>query len=457
MTITKQLMNIAEDKSFLRKTIAIAIPVTIQALLNTTLNLIDTMMIGQLGETTIAAVGLANKVFFVFTLLLFGIVSGSSILTAQYWGKKDIKNIRKVLGISLIIGLFGAIIFVVPSLICPNLVMRIFTPNESTIGIGVAYLSIVALSYPLTAITNAYISLLRAVNEVKAPVVISLFSILINAILNYTLIFGHFGFPALGVQGAAIGTLIARIIECISVLSIVYLKNGPAAARLKELVAFDKTFIKMFFITVSPVIANEFMWGLGVTIYSLVYGRMGDGAVAAITITQTVEQIAVVIFQGISAATAVILGNELGANKLKKADIHAKYLLILQFIATLFIGIICILTRWPLIHLFTVTEAVAVDISKCLIVFVLYLPFKMFNLVNITGVLRSGGDTKSGLILDTTGVWLIGIPLAYLGGIFLSLPIYWVYVLVLAEEIYKFILSFKRYKQKKWLKNIVEV
>ncbi|NFH91684.1 MATE family efflux transporter [Clostridium botulinum] len=457
MTITKQLTNIVEDKVFLRKTIAIAIPVTIQALLNTTLNLIDTMMIGQLGETTIAAVGLANKVFFVFTLLLFGIVSGSSILTAQYWGKKDIKNIRKVLGISLIIGLFGAIIFVVPSLICPNLVMRIFTPNESTIGIGVAYLSIVALSYPLTAITNAYISLLRAVNEVKAPVVISLFSILINAILNYTLIFGHFGFPALGVQGAAIGTLIARIIECISVLSIVYLKNGPAAARLKELVAFDKTFIKMFFITVSPVIANEFMWGLGVTIYSLVYGRMGDGAVAAITITQTVEQIAVVIFQGISAATAVILGNELGANKLKKADIHAKYLLILQFIATLVIGVICILTRWPLIHLFTVTEAVAVDISKCLIVFVLYLPFKMFNLVNITGVLRSGGDTKSGLILDTTGVWLIGIPLAYLGGIFLSLPIYWVYVLVLAEEIYKFVLSFKRYKQKKWLKNIVEV
>ncbi|MDR5587860.1 MULTISPECIES: MATE family efflux transporter [Clostridium] len=457
MTITKQLINIVEDKVFLRKTIAIAIPVTIQALLNTTLNLIDTMMIGQLGETTIAAVGLANKVFFVFTLLLFGIVSGSSILTAQYWGKKDIKNIRKVLGISLIIGLLGAIIFVIPSLICPNLVMRIFTPNESTIGIGVAYLSIVALSYPLTAITNAYISLLRAVNEVKAPVVISLFSILINAVLNYTLIFGHFGFQALGVQGAAIGTLIARIVECISVLSVVYLKNGPAAARLKELVDFNKEFIKMFFITVSPVIANEFMWGLGVTIYSLVYGRMGDGAVAAITITQTVEQIAVVIFQGISAATAVILGNELGANKLKKADIHAKYLLILQFIATLFIGIICFLTRWPLIHLFTVTESVAVDISKCLIVFVLYLPFKMFNLVNITGVLRSGGDTKAGLILDSTGVWLIGIPLAYLGGIFLSLPIYWVYVLVLAEEIYKFVLSFKRYKKKKWLKNIVEI
>lgn len=457
MKIKDQILNMIEDKVFLRKTIAIAIPVTIQALLNTTLNLIDTMMIGQLGETTIAAVGLANKVFFVFTLLLFGIVSGSSILTAQYWGKRDIFNIRKVLGISLIMGIIGSIIFLIPSLICPKLVMQIFTPSESTINIGVAYLSIVAISYPLTAITNAYISLLRAVNEVKAPVVISLFSILINAILNYTLIFGHFGFPALGVQGAAIGTLVARIVECVSVLSIVYLKKGPAAAKIKELFNFNKEFIKMFFVTVSPVIANEFMWGLGVTMYSLVYGRMGDGAVAAITITQTVEQIAVVMFQGISAATAVILGNELGANKLKKAEIHAKYLMILQFIITLIIGFLCFLTRWPLISLFTVTESVAMDISKCLVVFVLYLPFKMFNLVNITGVLRSGGDTKAALFLDTTGVWLIGIPLTYLGGIILALPIYWVYVLVLAEEIYKFILGLKRYKQKKWLKNIVEV
>ena len=157
-------------------------------------------MIGTLGESTIAAVGLANKVFFVFTLLLFGIVSGSSILTAQYWGKRDVKNIRRVLGISLIIGLSGAVIFMLAGLFIPKVVMSIFTPSEGTISIGASYLAIVAISYPLTAITNCYISLLRATNQVKAPVFISVVSILVNVVLNYTLIYGNFGAPRLGVS-----------------------------------------------------------------------------------------------------------------------------------------------------------------------------------------------------------------------------------------------------------------
>ena len=451
------LKNVFEDKKFLRKTIAIGIPIAIQALLNTTLNLVDNMMIGSLGESSIAAVGLANKVFFVFTLLLFGVVSGSSILTAQYFGKRDIKNIRRVLGMSLIIGLSGAILFMLAGLFIPKAVMRIFTPSEGTISIGASYLTIVALSYPLTAITNCYISLLRATNKVKAPVFISLVAILVNVVLNYTFIFGNFGAPRLGVRGAAIATLIARLVECISILSVVYMSGGPAAAKIKELIAFDKEFIKKYFITVSPVIANEFMWGLGVTMYSLVYGRMGDRAVAAITITQNVEQICVVIFQGLSSATAVILGNELGANKLKDAEKHAKSFFVLQLMLTVVMGIVCILIRNPLINLFSVQKDVASDITRCLTVFVCYLPFRMFNLINIVGVLRSGGDTKASLLLDITGVWCVGLPFAFLGGIVLGLAFYYVYAMITIEEVYKFVLGFKRYKQKKWLKNIVGV
>lgn len=455
MNMKQLYRNMLDDKKFIKKAIAIAIPITFQLLLNTTLNFIDILMIGSLGETTIAAVGLANKVFFVFSLLLFGICSGSSILTSQYFGKKDIKSIRRVLGISLVIGLIGSIFFVIPGILCPKLVMNIFTPSTNTIAIGASYLVIVAISYPLTAITNVYTAVLRSVNEVRLPVVISLVSIFINIVLNYTLIFGHFGAPALGVQGAALGTLIARIIECLSILTIIYIKNGPAAAKIKELIDFNKEFTKKFFITVTPVIINEFMWGLGVTMYSLVYGRMGDGAVAAITITQNVEQIITVMFQGIGSATAVILGNELGANKLEKADIHAKYLIVMQLVLSLVMGVVCFLIKMPLIRLFSVSEFVALDISKCLIVFIIYLPFKMFNLVNIVGVLRSGGDTKAALFLDVTGVWIIGIPLAFLGGIFLGLPIYIVYAMVMFEEVYKFILGIRRYRQKKWLKNIV--
>ena len=345
--------------------------------------------------------------------------------------------------------------FVIPSLICPKIVMSIFTPNENTIKIGASYLAIVAISYPLTAVTNVYVALLRGVNQVKAPVVITFISIFIKVILNYILIFGHLGIPALGVQGEAIATLIARTFECTCILFIVYFQKGPAAAKLKELFSFNKKFVKLYLITVSPVIINEFMWGLGVTMYSVVYGRMGDEAVAAITITQTVEQIITVIFQGISAATAVILGNELGANKLEEAKTHAKYFLILQFISAIIMAMICFVIRNPLIMLFNVTDIVAAEISKCLIVFILYLPFKVFNWVNIVGILRSGGDTKAALILDITGVWCVGIPLAYLGGILLGLPIYFVYAMVTLEEVYKFIFGFRRYKKKVWLKNLV--
>lgn len=453
--MTRIIRETFEDKSFIRKTITIGIPIAFQGLLNTLLNLVDNMMIGSLGESSIAAVGLANKVFFVFTLLLFGIVSGSSVLTAQYFGKKDIKNIRRVLGLSLIIGLSGAFIFMLAGLFIPETVMKIFTPNENTINIGVSYLTIVAISYPLTAVTNCYISLLRATNKVKAPVFISIVAILVNVILNYTFIYGHFGFEALGVRGAAIATVIARLVEVISILLVVYISKCEAAAKIKELINFNKEFIKKYFIIVSPVIANEFVWGLGVTMYSLVYGRMGDSAVASITITQNVEQICVVIFQGLSAATAVILGNELGANKIEKADKHAKGFFVLQFILTIVMATVCLTIRNPLINLFNVDGKVASDIVKCLNVFIIYLPFRMFNLVNIVGVLRSGGDTKASLLLDMTGVWLVGIPFAFLGGIVLKLPIYYVYAMITIEEVYKFTLGFIRYRKKKWLRKIV--
>lgn len=444
------------DRKFIRKSVAIMIPVAAQAMLNTILNLVDTMMIGQLGQTEIAAVGLANKVFFVFTLLLFGIVSGSSILTAQYWGKKDIKNIHKVLGMSIAISVAGSIIFVAAGIFTPKSVMRIFTPSENTIIIGAAYLGIAAMSYPMTAITNCYISLLRGVNKVKAPVIISIISIGINILLNYALIFGHFGATEMGVRGAAIATLIARIIECICMVAYVYIDGNPAAARIHELFSFNVDFIKIYFKTVSPVIANEFMWGLGVTMYSLVYGRMGDEAVASITITQNVEQLCTVFFQGISAATAVVLGNELGANKLDKAEKHATYFIMIQFALTVIMAFMFYFSRNWMIKFFAVSDLTATDIRKCLLVFIIYMPFKMFNLVNITGILRSGGDTTAALLLDITGVWCVGIPLAFLGGIILEVPIYYVYAMVTFEEAYKFVAGFRRYKKKRWLKNLVD-
>lgn len=444
----------AEDTAFIRKILVIGVPVALQGLLNTTVNLVDNLMIGALGENAIAAVGLANKVFFVFSLILFGTVSGAGILAAQYWGVRDMKNIRKVLGMSLLIGVLAAVLFLVPSVGKPKLVMRIFSTSGATIALGANYLIIAAISYPFTAVTNCYVAMLRAVNQVKAPVVISCITIVINITLNYILIFGKFGAPAMGVAGAALATLTARICETVILLLVVYLSKSVVAAGLSDLFGYSKEFVIKFVRTAAPVICNEFMWGLGVTMYSLAYGRMGDNAVAAITIAQTIQDLLLVLFQGLGSATAVILGNALGAGELKTAERYARNAQTVQFLLSAVMMTLCITLRWKFIGLYSVSGEVASDISLCLIAFSLFMPFKMYNYVNIVGILRSGGDTKYCLFLDCAGVWCIGIPFAFLGGLVWKLPIYLVYALVMTEEIFKLVLGHRRYRKKKWIRNL---
>lgn len=446
--------DVLRDKVFLEKAVRIALPVALQGMLNTIVNMVDTMMIGTLGESAIAAVGLANKVFFVFSLLVFGVVSGSGVLAAQYWGNKDIKNIRKVLGIAIIISVLGSFLFIVPCQLRPRMVMRIFSTSEGTIALGASYLLVATLSYPFIALTNTYVAMLRAVGQVKAPVIISCMTIMINITLNYILIFGKFGAPALGVVGAAAATLVARVVESAAILCVTYYTRSPIACHIKEMFGYSKAFVRQFYHTTSPVIANEFIWGLGTTMYSLAYGRMGDNAVAAITIATTIQDIVIVLFQGLSAATAVILGHEMGAGNLKRAEKYAKNFFILQFMVTLVAMVFCYATRWNVIGMYRITPQVAEDVSRCLIAFVIFAPARMFNYVNVVGVLRSGGDTKMCLLIDTTGVWLIGIPMAFIGGLWLRQPIYVVYSMVMIEEIFKAAVGYYRYRQKKWLRNL---
>jgi Na+-driven multidrug efflux pump len=217
-----------------------------------------------------------------------------------------------------------------------------------------------------------------------------------------------------------------------------------------------KSFLIKFFVTASPVIANEFMWGLGVTMYSLVYGRMGDAATAVVMITGNVEQVALVFFFGICSAAAVILGNELGADELDKAEEHAKNFILLQFCLSVLGALLTLVIKEPIISLFDISQQAADNIRICLTIFSCVMPVRMLNTLFIVAIFRSGGDTKIALFLDVTGVWLIGIPMAVLGGLILHLPVYIVYGMILIEEFYKLILGYIRYKQKKWVKNIVD-
>ena len=455
------------DKSFLSRTFAITVPIALQNLLSNLLTMIDTVMISSLGETSIAGVGLANKVFFVFALLLFGICSGSGILASQYYGKRELHNIRRVLAMSLLISVGASFLFVIAGVFFPTYVMRIFTPSPETIAIGASFLAVIALSYPLTAVTQSFVTILRSMNYVKLPVIITSIAIAINIFLNYCLIFGHFGFPELGVVGSALATLIARIVECASLLIVVFRhKVGDKGIgdfihkkydkeQGKETAFLNSVFVKKYMSMASPVIANEFMWGVGVTMYSLVYGRMGDDAVAVSTITGTIENLALVFFFGICSAAAVILGNEMGANRLEEAEEHAKYYMILLLMLT-FIGAgLTLVLKEPIIHLFHMPEEVNSYIRFCLTAFALYMPIRMLNCLIVVAILRSGGDTRAALFLDVSSVWLIGVPMAVLGGLVFKFPVYVVYIMIATEEVYKITLGMLRYRKKKWLRNIV--
>ena len=447
-------LSMFEDREYIGRVLSIALPVSLQMLLKMIVNFIDTVMIGKLGESAIAGVGLANKYFFVFVLLVFGVESGSGVLASQYMGNNDIKNIRKVLGLGLLLSLTGGIIFATTAFIMPDRLMKIFTNSQDAITIGAAYLGVVCISYPFTAATDIYVAIMRAVGEVKVPVISSIFAIVVNIILNYILIFGKFTFPALGVVGAAIATVVARIFEFLLTIVLIKLKSSPLICSLKNLNPFSKDLINQFFVTAFPVIINESLWGLGTTLYSVVYGRMGDAAIAAITISTALQDLLVVSFQGIALAAVVILGNEMGADNLKKAKVYGSYTWILTIIVSISVSILIVLLRVPFVRLYNVSDDLMSDIKLCLLVFAIFLPFKAVATVNLVGILRSGGDTLFCLFMDLSGVWLIGVPMAFIGGLYFKLPIYIVYGMVLSAEIYKTVLGYIRYKQGKWLKNL---
>lgn len=446
---------IKKDRYFYTKLIAIGLPIAFQNFITSSLNMIDIFMISSLGDTSVAGVGGANKLFFLLNLFLFGTSSGTAIFAAQYWGKKDVKNIRRILGVCIIISVSGGMLFSIAALFFPNVIMNIFATDVEVIVEGSRYLRVIGISYCFTAISFAYVFVLRGINQVKIPMVITIICILINTFLNWVLIFGNLGMEPLGVRGAAIATVIARILECTLLIVSVYMLKLPIAAKLKELFDINMEFIKKYLFTVAPVIGNEVMWSLGISIYAFVYGRMGEVVMASMTLTQTIEQLAMVLFFGMASACSVMLGNDIGNNNVERAYEYARKFLKISIVFSIVMSGFVILISGFVVELFNVSEIVKYNAKLCLIVFSIYIPFKVLNLMIIIGVLRSGGDTRFTMLLDMCGVWCIGVPLAFITGLYFELNIQYVYAFVLAEEFFKLFFGLRRMYSKKWLNNLV--
>ncbi|NJN80449.1 MAG: MATE family efflux transporter [Anaerolineales bacterium] len=311
-------LSFLRDRAFLREVLTIALPISFQQLINASLNMIDVLMVGQLGEASIAALGLSNQVFFVFILLLFGLTSGMAIFTAQFWGKQEIEPIRKVLGMSILTTSGIALIFTLAATLMPHKVLSFYTNDLEVIAIGSRYLRIVGLSYIPVAFATSYIATLRSIQFIKLTVIATICALIFKTTLGYMLIFGIGGFPALGVEGAAIGTASGWILELILLFIFIYAQKTPLAANPLTFFTFDFSFFGRVLKTTLPALANEMFWSFGITTYNAIYARIGTDSIAAINVNATIEELGFVVFMGLGNACAVMVGNRIGAGKKMK-------------------------------------------------------------------------------------------------------------------------------------------
>lgn len=447
---------IQKDRHFYKKLITIGLPIAFQNFITSSLNMVDVFMISSIGDAAVAGVGGANKLYFLLQLFLFGTSSGTGIFAAQYWGKKDFTNLKRALGLCLTIALAGGILFSLFAILLPKQVMVLFAKESpAAITEGIKYLRIIGFSYCFTAISFGYIFVLRGMNYVKIPMMVTILCIGVNTFLNWVLIYGNLGVQPLGVKGAAYATLIARSLETSLLIGSVYYFKLPISGRISSYFNYGKEYVRRYLTTVAPVIGNEVMWSLGIATYSYVYGRMSETVVATMTLTQTIEQLFMVWFFGMSSACAVMLGNDIGKEKLERAFSYGKKFIKVGIVVAVAMSILVIAVSGSVVSLFNVSEQVKYFTRLTLITFSLYIPFKVVNLLLIVGVLRSGGDTTFTMFLDMGGVWIIGVPLAFISGLILRLDIQYVYAFVLFEEVVKLVFAVKRMYSRKWLNNLV--
>lgn len=450
------LTRFFSDSLFFANLFRIAIPIALQNLIASSVNMLDTIMVGRLGATELAAVGLGNQIYFLLLILLFGIGSGSGVFTAQYWGKSDIGGIRRTAGLALTLGLSASLVFMVISIAAPRFVLGLYSRDPAVLDLGAVYLRIAAWSYPALAASFIFSMALRGVERVRLPLVATLISLSTNVLLNWILIFGKLGFPALGVAGAAVATILSRYLEAGIVLAVTYAKAYPPAGSLRELTDWSRTYISRFTGIALPVILNEMAWSLGITFYNGIFARISTGAIAAFNIQNTFSQLAMVLFMGTANACAVMLGKRIGEGNREGAFDWARRFAILGPALGAAVGALLLPTVRFLPLLFRLEPEVLRQAEAMIFCLAAVFPIKVFNLHLVVGICRSGGDTRFGAFFDIFGVWGVGVPLAALGAFVWGLEPWVVFLLLNLDEAAKFGLGLWRLATRRWLRDVTD-
>ena len=444
------------NREFWKAMLALAIPIALQNMLTASFSLVDTLMVGQLGDVSLSATGMAGQWSWLYGMVLFGIASGASVFVSQYWGDGNVKGIRRTVGISVSVGLFLSLLFLGMALLISEQIVSIFNRNEQIVREGASYLRFACLSYPALALTNILGASLRSLEQPKLPMAVSGFCAVANVILNYLLIF----VAGLGVQGAAIATAISSWLGPVLLLSFSLARKNILMAPLREF-SFGKQHLGEFFKKATPVIVNETMWGLGTVAYNVIFANMGHEEYAAITIVKTFENFAFCFFMGLCNACCVMVGKSVGAGNIRHAIRDSKRFLILMPLTSSVIGLCIILCRVPLISIFNLGSNISsytiTTAQYLLIIYAAWTVIRNFSYLFVVGILRPGGDTTVGMVVELFVLWLFSVPVTYIAANVLGLPFLTVYaIMYLAEDIPKVILLLFYYRSGRWIRPVTD-
>ena len=440
-----------KDKQFYRTVLMMALPVVLQNMITIGVNMLDTIMLGAYGEIQLSGSSLANEFISLYQILCLGIGGGAAVLTSQYWGAGDVGAVRRVITLMLRVSLTIAMLFTAATLIVPDAVMRIYASEQEVIDAGVLYFRISAPTFLLTGIITPATVVLRSVRQVKLPLVASIISFGCNLVLNYILIFGKLGFPEMQIAGAALATVISRIIEAAIILVFLLKVDTRIGLKLRHLVGRCSDMLKPYLRYSVPVIISDFLLGLGNTAVSIVIGHLGASFVSANAIVSQTVRLSTVMNQGISNAGGVMTGNTLGRGETEKAYRQGVTFLMLSLLMGILAAIIILAVCPPVINAYNITQEtkdIAFQLMYSVSVMVI---FQATQSMLTKGVLRNGGDTRFLMVADIAFMWLASIPLGYLAGYVWYLSPFWIYALLKIDYIIKTVWCTIRLKRRTWI------
>ncbi len=453
-TLAKSMANRLGTAEFHRALFSLAIPIMLQNLINSSVNMIDTVMIGRLGTAEIAAVGLANNFFFLMNMILFGAVSGGGVFAAQFWGKKDIAGIRKNFGLCLIIVFAIASLFTGVSLFAPRTILSLYSRDPMVVELGSLYLRTVAPCFIPFGISFVFTLMMRTIEKVKLSMTATFISLSLNVCLNALLIFGLGPFPELGIRGAAIATVIARFVELLILVTTAYARKYAIAGTFRELFAIDARFVSRYFAIAFPVIVNELLWSLGVSMQNLIFARTGTDAFAAFNIVNTLSQLTWVVFIGLGNGCSVLIGKRIGEGREDAARAYSRYITSFAPLMAFCIAFLLLPLSRLVPVLFKVEPAVLGTVSSMIMLLALSYPFRAFNMSMVIGVCRAGGDTVFSVFYDLFFMWTFALPLGAAASFAFGLPAWAVYACIASEDVLKVLPGWLRLRSGKWLHNV---